>query len=118
MPLQPEFTLKALEDLSSIQAWTQSRFGEITSVRYDELLENALADLLAEPTRLGVKQHPGLPQGVFVYHLRFSRIKTQRGAIEKPRHFIIFRANASVLTVLRVLHDSMDISAQLDNDNP
>lgn len=118
MPLQPEFTLKALEDLSSIQAWTQSRFGEITCLRYDELLENALADLLSEPIRLEVRQHPELPQGVFVYHLRFSRIKTQPGAIEKPRHMIIFRANATVLTVLRVLHDSMDLPAQMDNETP
>jgi toxin ParE1/3/4 len=118
MPLRPEFTLKALQDISSIQAWTQERFGEITSLRYDELLENALADLLAEPARLGVAHHPELPKGVFAYHLRFSRIKTKRGAIEKPHHFILFRANDSVLTVLRVLHDSMDLPTHLDNDTP
>jgi toxin ParE1/3/4 len=116
--LRPEFTHKALEDLSSIQAWTQERFGEITSLRYDELLEHALADLLVEPTRLGVTQHRELAKGVFAYHLRFSRIKTKRGAIEKPRHFILFRTSDSVLTVLRVLHDSMDLPAHLDNDAP
>jgi toxin ParE1/3/4 len=118
MPLRPEFTLKALEDISSIQAWTQERFGEIISLRYDELLEYALADLLAKPARLGVTQHPGLPKDVFAYHLRFSRIKAKRGAIEKPRHFILFRANDSVLIVLRVLHDSMNLPAHLDNDTP
>jgi toxin ParE1/3/4 len=118
MPLQPEFTLRALEDISSIQTWTQERFGEITSLRYDELLEHSLADLLAEPTRLGVAQHPELPKGVFAYHLRFSRLKQKRGAIEKPRHLILFRANDSVLTVLRVLHDSMDLPTHLDNDTP
>jgi toxin ParE1/3/4 len=118
MLLRPEFTLKALEDLSSIQAWTRERFGEITSLRYDELLESALADLLTEPKRLGVMQHPELPKGVFAYHLRFSRIKTQRGAIEKPRHFILFRASDSVLTVLRILHDSMNLPSHLDNAAP
>jgi toxin ParE1/3/4 len=117
MPLLPEFTLKALEDLSSIQAWTQARFGDVTSLHYDELLEHALADLLDEPTRLGVKTHAELPQGVFLYHLRFSRLKMKPGAIEKPRHLIVFRVSTAALTVLRVLHDSMDLPAQLDDDN-
>jgi toxin ParE1/3/4 len=117
MPLLTEFTLKALEDLSSIQAWTHSRFGEITSLHYDELLEHALADLLDAPTRLGVMEHAELPQGVFLYHLRFSRLTTKPGAIEKPRHLIVFRVSTATLTVLRVLHDSMDLPAQLGNEN-
>jgi toxin ParE1/3/4 len=118
MLVRPEFTLIALDDSSRIQVWTQERFGEITSMRYDELLESAHADLLADPARLGVIQHVELPKGVFAYHLRFSRIKNKRGAIEKPRHFILFRVNDSVLTVLRVLHDSMDLPAQLNDNTP
>jgi toxin ParE1/3/4 len=118
MPLQPEFTLKALDDVSLIQTWTQQRFGELTSQRYDDLLEQAISDLLADPKRLGVIQHPELPPQLFLYHLRFSCLKSKRGAIEKPRHFIAFRVNLQVLTVLRVLHDSMDVSVHLDQDQP
>ncbi len=113
MPLLPEFALKALEDMSSIQAWTQARFGELTRLHDDELLEHALADLLDEPTRLGAMTHAELPQGVFLYHLRFSRLKMKPGALEKPRHLIVFRINTAALTVLRVLHDSMDLPLQL-----
>jgi toxin ParE1/3/4 len=115
MPLQPEFTHKALEDVSSIQTWTQQRFGELTSQRYDDLLEQAIGDLLADPKRLGVIQHPELPGRLFLYHLRFSRIKSKRGAIEKPRHFIAFQVNHQALTVLRVLHDSMDVTTHLNH---
>ena len=116
--LRPELTSMALQDVAAIQDWTSARFGELTSQRYDILMEAALADLLAEPTRLGVRHHPAMPQGVFVYHLRFSRRKPATADVEKPRHFFVFRVDADILTVLRVLHDSMDLAAQVDSTAP
>lgn len=76
--LGAKFTALALQDVAAIQDWTSAKFGELTSLRYDSLMEAALGDLLAEPTRLGVRHHPAMPQGVFVYHLRFSRKKPTR----------------------------------------
>ena len=105
----------ALQDVAAIQDWTLTRFGELTSLRYDSLMEAALGDLLAEPTRLGVQQHPAMPQGVFVYHLRFSRRKPIGAGVEKPRHFFVFRVGEDTLTVLRVLHDSMDLAARVES---
>ncbi len=116
MPLRPEFTLRALDDVATIQDWTAAKFGELTSQRYDALMEAALADLLASPDRLGVSQHPALPADVSVYHLRFSRKKAARPAVEKPRHFFVFRIDDDVLTVLRVLHDSIDLPSHIDSD--
>jgi toxin ParE1/3/4 len=113
-----EFTAMALQDVAAIQDWTLTRFGESISLRYDRLMEAALADLLAEPTRLGVRHHPAMPQGVFVYHLRFSRTKPTRAGVEKPRHFFVFRVDEDILTVLRVLHDSMDLAAHVDLPAP
>jgi toxin ParE1/3/4 len=112
MKLHPHFSQQALADASTIQDWTVEHFGEITSLRYDELLEKALADLLNDPACLGVSEHPAFKKPIFVYHLRFSRIKNSRSAIARPRHFMVFRVDADVLTVLRILHDSMDLSAQ------
>ncbi len=108
----------ALQDVVAIQDWTLTKFGELTSQRYDGLMEAALADLLAEPTRLGVRPHPAMPQGLFVYHLRFSRRKPTRADVEKPRYFFVFRVDADILTVLRVLHDSMDLAAHVDSPAP
>jgi toxin ParE1/3/4 len=116
MKVEIEFTAQALEDVASIQTWTEQHFGELTSERYDELLTHALDDLLADPMRLGVKQHPDLPTTLFLYHLRFSRINSKQNAIKKPRHFIAFRLQTQLLTVLRVLHDSMDVTAHLNHD--
>ena len=92
----------ALQDVAAIQDWTLTKFGELTSLRYDSLMEVALGDLLAEPTRLGVRHHLAMPQGVFVYHLRFSRRKPTRAGVEKPRHFFVFRVDADSLTVRRI----------------
>ncbi len=108
----------ALQDVAAIQDWTSARFGELTSQRFDSLMEAALGDLLAEPTRLGVRHHPAMPQSIFVYHLRFSRRKPTRAGVEKPRHFFVFRVDADILTVLRVLHDSMDLSAHVESPAP
>jgi toxin ParE1/3/4 len=116
--LRPELTVMALQDVAAIQDWTSAKFGELTSLRYDRLMEAALADLLAEPTRLGVRHHPAMPQGVFVYHLRFSRRKPTRAVAEKPRHFFVFRVDEDILTVLRVLHDSMDLAAHVESPAP
>ena len=118
MLLCPKFTSLALQDVAAIQDWTLTKFGELTSLRYDRLMEAALADLLAEPTRLGVRHHSAMPQGIFVYHLRFSRRKPTRAGVEKPRHFFVFRVGEDTLTVLRVLHDSMDLAAHVDAPGP
>ena len=116
--LGPKFTAMALQDVAAIQDWTLTKFGELTSLRYDGLMEAALGDLLAEPTRLGVRQHPAMPRGVFVYHLRFSPRKPTGAGVEKPRHFFVFRVDADILTVLRVLHDSMDLAAHVESPAP
>ena len=105
----------ALQDVAAIQDWTSAKFGELTSLRYDSLMEAALGDLLAEPTRLGVRHHPAMPQDIFVYHLRFSRRKPAAAGVEKPWHFFVFRLDEDALTVLRVLHDSMDLAAHVDS---
>ena len=108
----------ALQDVAAIQDWTLTKFGEPSSLKYDRLMEAALADLLAEPTRLGVRLHPAMPQGIFVYHLRFSRRKPATAGVEKPRHFFVFRVDEDILTVLRVLHDSMDLAAHVESPAP
>lgn len=49
---------------------------------------------------------------VFLFHLRHART---RGASPKhPRHFIVFAYDDATLTILRVLHDSMDIEERGD----
>jgi hypothetical protein len=52
---------------------------------------------------------PGHNAGIVLFHLRHART---RGAPPKePRHFIVFTFDEATLTILRVLHDSMDAPA-------
>ncbi len=112
MKLQPRFSQKALADVAGIQDWTLEHFGELTSLRYDKLLEKALADLLVDPACFGVSEHPAFKAPIVVYHLRFSRVKQSRQSVARPRHFMVFRVDVGFLTILRILHDSMDLAAQ------
>jgi toxin ParE1/3/4 len=87
---------------------TSSRiFGPRARRDYKALIDRAIRLLCGDPKRPGVQQREGLPDGVFLFHLRHAR---GRGASPKqPRHFIVFTYDDESLTILRVLHDSMDI---------
>jgi hypothetical protein len=51
-----------------------------------------------------------------IFHLRHAR---QRGAKPKhPRHFIVFTYDDTTLTILGILHDSMDITQALERREP
>ncbi|MGC2588107.1 MAG: type II toxin-antitoxin system RelE/ParE family toxin, partial [Pseudolabrys sp.] len=42
-----------------------------------------------------------------------QRAKTETGIVRAPRHIVVYRftLNDDVVTVLRVLHDSMDVTS-------
>lgn len=77
-------------------------------------MKRAFEMLCADPQRAGVQQHQDLP-GLHRFHLRHAR---KRGVAPKqPRHFIVFTHDAKTLTILRVLHDSMDLPQHVaDNE--
>jgi len=98
----------ALSDLGEILAWSESRFGPATADRYRALIEAALDDIREDPERRGVR-----PVGARrLYHLRSSRSRLFGETVAEPRHFLVFRATPEVVTLLRVLHDAMDLPAR------
>jgi plasmid stabilization system protein ParE len=77
------------------------------------LIDRAIADLALDIERSGVVHLAGF--GLF--HLRNSRRgSSQRDRVGRPRHFIVFRVLGGELQILRLLHDAMDIPAQLGID--
>lgn len=70
--------------------------------------------LCADPERSGVAQRDELDEGHHLFHLRHAR--TRGVAPSKPRHIIVFTYDDRTLTVLRVLHDSMDIAQHVSKD--
>lgn len=109
---------RAQEDIESILVWTHSQFGEKIRLRYEELLVVSILDLVENPTRFGSLERPEVGQGIFTYHLRYSRDHVERlPRIHKPRHFLVYRLSEDqCLEIGRILHDSMDIVRNLPPD--
>lgn len=101
----------AQADFIEILAWSQEQFGEAARLRYEKLIVAALRDVATQPDRPGSIARPELGAGVRSWHLRLSRdrVGTGAGVVHKPRHFLLYRVEPSLLVVGRVLHDAMEL---------
>lgn len=105
-------TAPARRDIAALLDWSAEHFGAAGRRRYEALLEAALRDITADPLRAGSREEPKLAPGLRIYHLRQSRdrAKLREGAVRSPRHILIYRRTSEeIVTVLRVLHDAMDL---------
>jgi len=104
----------ARTDIRDILRASQRRFGVRAKRDYNALIDRALLLLRENPTRPGVVRPDRLVEGASLFHLRHAR---QRGHAPKaPRHLIVFVAHEEMISVVRVLHDAMDIEAQLGGE--
>jgi toxin ParE1/3/4 len=107
---------KARSDIASILAWTHENFGPQTLKRYSKLIETAIAEIAAHPDLAGSAKRPEIADNCRTYHLYHSRSRAaKRGSrIRAPRHFLLYRvADAGVVEIGRVLHDSVDLHKHL-----
>jgi plasmid stabilization system protein ParE len=94
-------------DVRDLRKTSHRNFGPVSARRYQALLRAAYRLLRDDPTRPSVRRLEDLPRAPYTFHIRHARI---RGAAPKQaRHIIVFTYDDATLTVLRVLHDSMDI---------
>ncbi len=96
----------AERDFVAIVQWTDHHFGPRQAKVYQTTLRRALSALLEGPSTLGVHSRPDLGADVVCLHV------ARKG--RKGRHFVVFRAHADahIIEVLRILHDSMDLARQ------
>ncbi|KPF87663.1 hypothetical protein IP70_02140 [alpha proteobacterium AAP38] len=109
-----KLTELAAGDIKGISDYTGANFGNPMRKTYNELIRLGVASIVSEPRRRGVTvvRHSG--ESLLTYHLRHVK-QTQ---VKAPRHLIVYRLSANgFITILRVLHESMDISRHVDNDN-
>lgn len=98
----------AEQDYRDILCWTRANFGPQQAKVYARTINSALRELNAGPAVVGAKLRPDLGPGLFTLHV------ARRG--RKGRHFVIFRIGRTEklkqpgIDVLRLLHDSMDLS--------
>jgi toxin ParE1/3/4 len=108
----------AQADVLSILAWTHEQFGEAARLRYESLIVAALRDVAAHPDRPGSLARPELGAGVRSWHMRLSRDHGKPGVdvVRRPRHFLVYRPEPSLVVVGRVLHDAMELARHLHQD--
>ena len=112
-------TEHARRDLAAILTHSATSFGGEARRRYEVLIGIALRNLQDDPQRLGSRGRPELGDNLRTYHLRSCRTKAnQQGArVADPRHLLAYQFDAARVTVLRVLHDAMDLNRQMPTDH-
>lgn len=101
------------QDYQAILHWTVENFGRAQARTYAKTLNNALQDLAQGPSLTGVRPREDIGPGIHTLHVaRHGR---------KGRHFVVFRIvpspDTSIIEVLRLLHDSMDLPRHLPAAN-
>jgi toxin ParE1/3/4 len=104
---------QAERDFVDILSWTVKFFGETQAQTYSATISLALQALTDGPEILGSKLRDDIEPDIKTLHVaRLGR---------KGRHFVVFRVGADhAIDVLRLLHDSMELSRHLPaaNDSP
>ena len=104
-PWRVRLTATAGSDLRNILRWTAERFGHAQAGIYSETLTRAIQALTEGPAVAGSRQRDDIGEGLMTLHVA--------RAGRKGRHFVLYRiaspSEPSMIEVLRLLHDSMDL---------
>lgn len=102
-------TDRAAQDVEDILDWTFEHFGLRQLETYTDVINDTLEALTEGPANVGVRWLSELGEDVATMHV------ARQG--RKGRHLLIFRVHdrESVIEVLRILHDSMDLTRHLDS---
>ena len=101
------------QDDQAILRWTVENFGRAQARTYAKTLNSALQDMAQGPDVIGARLREDIGPDIHTLHVaRHGR---------KGRHFVVFRISpspdASIIEVLRLLHDSMDLPRHLTAAN-
>ncbi len=101
------------QDYQAILRWTVENFGRAQARTYAKALNSALQDMAQGPDVIGTRLREDIGPDIHTLHVaRHGR---------KGRHFVVFRISpspdASIIEVLRLLHDSMDLPRHLTAAN-
>jgi toxin ParE1/3/4 len=109
----------AQADVLQILGWTQEQFGQTARLRYQALIVAALRDVARQPEGPGSIARPELGPGVRSWHLRLSRLHVEKaaGAVQRPRHIVIYRPEPGLVVVGRLLHEAMELARHLQNSS-
>ncbi|MFN3464075.1 MAG: type II toxin-antitoxin system RelE/ParE family toxin [Terricaulis sp.] len=91
-------------DLANIATWTTENFGAKQAEAYVESILDVVDELSAgEPTRSRARDE--IAPGIRTLHMA----KPGR----RGRHLLVYTISGDLLTIVRILHDSMEVSRHL-----
>ena len=100
---QVRLTVEAERDLVSILDWTTRAFGASQARRYNETIGRAVAVLASGPFVPDSSTGDWVRPGIRTLHVARSG--------RAGRHVLVYRkAGDNLITVLRILHDAMDLA--------
>jgi len=100
----------ARTDLATILATSLERWGAEGHARYAALLVAAMKLIARDPEGPTTRDRPELSLGIRSFHLKSAR----RGqGVDAPVHVVFYRRSASVVEIVRVLHERMEPSHHL-----
>lgn len=89
-------------DFANILRWTDDNFGPRQALVYRDTLLQAIAELREGPDIVGAKARDEIMRGLRTLHVaRHGR---------RGRHFLMFRTEKQTIEIVRILHDSMELS--------
>ena len=103
-------TEAAKADLRSTINWTADQFGNEQAKIYAQIIYEAFSALTEGPNAVGVKTCIEVSDKVYMLH-------TARSG-KKARHLIMFQIETQTehtIQIIRILHDSMDISRHISD---
>ncbi len=99
----------AEDDLTNIAAWTAENFGAKQAEVYIDAILDTIEELTShEPGRSKARDEIAL--GIRTLHMA----KPGR----RGRHMLVYTATDDTITIVRILHDSMEVSRHLPDAEP
>ena len=98
-------------DLEHILATSLERWGEAGRARYAALLAAALRAIARDPKGSATRERPELLAGVRSLHIRHAR---GAGSVKDPVHVIFYRESDELIDIVRVLHERMEPTLQME----
>lgn len=111
---KPQLKPEARADIGDLLKRSRRIFGPRAKHEYKLLIDRAVDLLCADPHRASVRHRVDLRATPYTFHLRHAR--TRGASPKQARHIIVFTYDDASLTILRVLHDSMDIAERVGDD--
>lgn len=102
----------ARRELAGILDYSRRRYGAETAQRYETLVLRGFNLVRTDPLNTATRAVDPSLDGFRSLHLRYVPQGMPR-AVRSPRHFIIYRFNLGDVAVVRILHEKMDVLAQL-----